>query len=183
MEDFMFHRSELLKKRVHALTADYFIILVSNYFLVASFTNFIKTIFFHFPLHTQLFLINKLAIMSSVSLMLITFSYFTLFYFVTNGKTMGKSIFGLKVVNTDQSEMTLKQSMLRALAYFTCAMTGSFLFALSFIRSDFKSLGDIFSGTQVQFDQSQNVLSYGAGTEFQLSLVDSIDNSEINKAA
>jgi hypothetical protein len=77
--------------------------------------------------------------------------------------------------------MTLKQSMLRALAYFTCAMTGSFLFALSFIRSDFKSLGDIFSGTQVQFDQSQNVLSYGAGTEFQLSLVDSIDNSEIDK--
>ncbi len=179
----MFQNNELLKKRVHAMTADFFIIIVSNYFLMAAFTNFLKTVFFHFPIHAQLFLINQLAIMSSVTLMLITFTYFSLFYFVTNGKTMGKTIFGLKVVNADQSEMTLKQSMLRALAYFTCAMTGSFLFMLSFLRSDSKSLGDIFSGSQVQLDKNLSNLHSVTGTEFQLSLVEAIIQSEEDKAA
>ena len=147
----MFETSDILKKRVYALTTDFFIIIVTNYFLMASFTNFVKTVFFHFPFRAQLFFINKLSTMTSVSLMLLTFSYFTIFYYVTNGRTMGKTIFGLKVITLDD-EMTLKQSMQRSIAYFTCAMFGSFLFALSFNRKDDKSLADIFSGTKIDYD-------------------------------
>lgn len=147
----MFQTSDILKKRVYALTTDFFIVVVSNYFLMASFTNFIRTVFFHFPLRAQLFLIHKLAMMSSVSLITLTFAYFSIFYFVTNGRTIGKTLFGLKVISSE-GEITLKQSMQRSFAYFSCAMFGSFLFALSFIRKDDKSLADVLSGTTVVYD-------------------------------
>jgi uncharacterized RDD family membrane protein YckC len=184
----MFQTSDILKKRVYALTTDFFIVIVTNYFLMASFTNFLKTVFFHFPLHAQLFLVHKLAMMTSVSLVSLTFAYFSIFYFVTNGRTMGKTLFGLKVVSAE-GELTLKQSMQRSLAYFACAMFGSFLFALSFIRKDDKSLADVFSGTSVAYDIKDT--ADVTGTEFQLSLVEAINESppeeieyfEQNKAA
>lgn len=171
----MFQTSDLLKKRVYALTMDFFIVVVTNYFLMAAFTNFLKTVFFSFPIHAQMFLIQKLAVMSSISLMSLTFAYFSLFYFVTNGRTMGKTMFGLKVVTTDNSEITLKQSMQRAFAYFACAMFGSFLFALSFIRKDDKSLADVLSGTTVAFETKEKVVTEEKlGTEFQLTLLNTL---------
>lgn len=168
----MFETSDLLKKRVYALTTDFFIVVVTNYFLMASFTNFIRTVFFHFPLRAQLFFINKISMMSSVSLMSLTFAYFSIFYFATNGRTMGKTLFGLKVVS-ETGEISLKQSMQRSIAYFACAMFGSFLFALSFIRKDGKSLADVLSGTSVTFDQKETAQT---GTEFQLTLVQSLQS-------
>ena len=157
----------ILKRRVYAFTADLGIITVSNYFFTASMTKFIHTVFFHLPMKTQMFLISKMGMMFSITLMSLTFAYFSLFYFMTNGHTMGKSLFGLKVQNADKSELTLQQSMFRALAYFTCAMTGSFLFALSFIRKDQKSLADVFSSSTVVFDMPDEAV---VGTEFQLAL-------------
>ena len=176
----MFQTSDILKKRVYALTTDFFIVVVTNYFLMASFTNFLKTVFFHFPFHAQLFLVHKLALMTSASLMLLTFSYFSIFYFVTNGRTMGKTIFGLKVI-TKEGDMTLMQAVQRSSAYLIAALFGSFLFALSFIRKDDKSLADIFSGSTVGYDIAEKNISEATevGTEFQLSLVQSMnENSE-----
>ena len=171
----MLQTSDLLKKRIYALTMDFFIVVVTNYFLMASFTNFLKTVFFSFPLRAQMFLIQKLAVMSSISLMSLTFAYFSLFYFVTNGRTMGKTMFGLKVVTADNSEITLKQSLQRAFAYFACAMFGSFLFALSFIRKDNKSLADVLSGTTVAYEATEKAKAEeNVGTEFQLTLLSSI---------
>jgi uncharacterized RDD family membrane protein YckC len=145
---------ELIKKRVYALTTDFFIVVMTNYFLMAAFTDFLKTVFFHLSLRSQLFLIKKLSIMSSSSLLSLTFAYFTLFYFVTNGRTMVKSIFGLKVV-ANQGEMTLAQAMKRSIAYIICAMFGSFLFALSYLRKDQKSLADLFSNTTVTYESAE----------------------------
>lgn len=161
--------TSILKKRVYAFTSDLGIVVVANYFLMAAFSQFIHTVFFHFPFKVQLFLINKMSVMSSVSLLSLTFAYFSLFYFVTNGRTMGKTLFGLQVKNKDGSELTLNQSMLRSIAYFTCAMTGSFLFALSYIRKDEKSLADVFSGSTVGYDAYEEKAQ---GTEFQLSLLE-----------
>ncbi len=174
----MFQTNDLLKKRVYALTTDFFIIVVANYSFMASFTNFVRTIFFHLSLRSQMFLINKLSVMSSISLMALTFAYFSLFYFVTNGRTMGKAVFGLRVETKDKTEMTLVQAMQRSFAYFTCSMLGSFLFALSFMRKDNKSLADMFSGTTVAFDQKEAAVVAERGTEFQLTLLKTIEEPE-----
>ncbi len=164
--------TSILKKRVYAFTADLGIVVVANFFLMAAFKQFIHTVFFHFPFKIQLILINKMAFMSSISLMSLMFAYFSLFYFVTNGRTIGKTLFGLQAKNSDGSELTLIQSMLRPLAYFTCAITGSFLFALSYIRKDEKSLADIFSNSTVEYDIYERKAK---GTEFQLSLLEALN--------
>lgn len=166
----------ILKKRVYAFTSDLGIVVVANFFLMAAFKQFIHTVFFHFPFKMQLFLINKMSIMSSISLMSLTFAYFSLFYFVTNGRTMGKTLFGLQVKNSDGSELTLTQSIFRSLAYSICAIMGSFLFALSFLRKDEKSLADIFSGSTVGYDTYEEKAQ---GTEFQLSLLEARENFEM----
>lgn len=160
--------NSILKKRVYAFTTDLSIIVVANYFFMASFNHFVQTVFFHFPIRVQLLLIHKMATLSSISLMSLTFAYFSLFYFLSNGQTMGKALLGLQVKNSNGEELTLNQSMIRAGSYFACAMTGSFLFALSFIRKDEKSLADIFSNT---FVENEVIQSTKKGTEFQLTLI------------
>lgn len=173
----MFTTNELLKKRTWAMTMDLFIVTATNYFLMAAFTNFVRTVFFHFPIKAQIFLIHKFSTMTTVSMLSLMFAYFSLFLYVTNGRTMGKTIFGLKVVNADQSEITLVQAMKRSFAYFTCAMLGSFLFALSFIRKDQKSLADLVSSSAVVLENHQTETEKG-GTEFQLTLLHSVETSQ-----
>lgn len=83
---------------------------------------------------------------------------------------MGKSLFGLQVKNPNGEEITLEQSITRASAYFVCALLGSFLFALSFIRKDQKSLADVLSKSVVELealDESH------IQTEFHLALIHS----------
>lgn len=151
----MNHTDDILKKRVYAFTSDFLIVIITNYFFIASFINFIKAIFFHLPTNTQLFFIHKLEIMSSLLFLTLIFSYFSIFYFVTNGQTMGKILFGLRVVSPE-GEITLKQAMQRSASYLFCAIFGSFLLSLSFIRKDGKSLADIMSKTNVTFDGKDN---------------------------
>lgn len=175
-------KDSILKKRVYAFTTDMAIIVATNAFLVSAFNQFIRTVFFHLPTKMQILLIDKTSFMNSISLMSFTFAYFSLFYFLTNGKTMGKIIFHIKAINADKSEISLKQSMLRALAYFTCALTGSFLFALSYIRKDEKSLADIFSGMNVIADIHEvavaGVVGEETGTEFEIALRRSMQAKE-----
>lgn len=161
-------KASLLKKRVYAITIDLGIIVTTNAFLVSAFNQFTRTVFFHLPVKMQLVLVAKSAYMASISLMALTFAYFTLFNFLTDGRTLGKSFFGIKASSTSGEELTLKQSMLRASAQFTCAMLGSFLFALSWIRKDEKSLADIFAGTIVIEEKSKKLKS--TGTEFEQTL-------------
>ena len=142
----------MLKKRVQAFTADMFIIVLTNYALITAFSEFVKTVFFHFPFRAQLFLIQKLNTINSVTLLSLMFSYFSIFYFVTNGKTFGKMLLGLKVQSTNE-EMTLTEAMKRSFSYIVCAMTGSFLFSLPYFRKDHRSLADIISKTSVVLDE------------------------------
>jgi uncharacterized RDD family membrane protein YckC len=187
----MFNLDPILKKRVHAFTFDLFLILGMNYFLMASFTDFLKVMFFHFPIHTQLMLIHKFKYIHSLSLISIMFAYFSIFYYASNGQTMGKMITGLRV-KAKNEEMSLKESLTRAFSYVVCAWFGSVLFITSFVRKDQKSVADLFSGTSVIVDE---VKASVPQTEFQLTLMDfenhkpltpievETENSEQDKAA
>jgi uncharacterized RDD family membrane protein YckC len=170
----MFNLNPILKKRVNAFTLDMFIIVAANYFFMAAFSDFLKVMFFHFPIQTQLLLIQKFTYVHSVSLLSLTFAYFSIFYYATNGQTMGKMIMGLRVKST-HSEMTISESMLRSISYVTCAFLGSFLFATSFIRKDMKSVADLISGTNVDLDIKTETFQT---TEFQLTLIDCQNDTE-----
>lgn len=144
----------MLKKRVQAFTIDMMIIVVTNYALVKSFTHFLRVVFFHLPITSQMFLIKKFNMFNSISILSIAFAYFSIFLYVTNGKTFGKMILGL-TVKSENGEITLPEAMKRSFTYIACAMLGSVLFALPFIRKDQKSLADIISKTTVVSDYEE----------------------------
>lgn len=170
----MFKLDPLLKKRVNAFTIDLCLVIGINYFIMASFTDFLKIVFFHFPIDTQIHLIQKFKYINSVSQLSIMFGYFTAFYYATNGQTMGKMLMNLKV-RPQGEEMTLTESMKRSISYIACAMFFSFPFLLSFFREDQKSVADIFSKTSVEVTEEKVVVHE---TEFQLTLLDSIQEED-----
>ena len=61
-------------------------------------------------------------------------------------------------VKADYGEMTLLQAMKRSITYIVCAMSGSILFAIPFLRKDRKSLADIISKTNVFLDEEKSAL-------------------------
>lgn len=164
----MFKLDPLLKKRVNAFTLDLFIVVAMNYFFMAAFTDFLKIVFFHFPITTQLFLVHKFKFVHSISTLSIMFAYFSIFYFTTNGQTMGKMVLGLKVTSKNQ-ELTLKESMIRAASYIGCVWFASLPFLVSFFRKDQKGVACIFSNTKVVLAEEAHKEHQ---TEFQLSLMD-----------
>lgn len=163
----MFKLDPILKKRVNAFTMDLFIIVAMNYFFMAAFTDFLKIVFFHFPITTQLFLIHKFKYLHSFSILSIAFAYFSIFYFTTNGQTMGKMILGLKV-KSNNPELTLNESMIRAASYIGCIWFASLPFLVSFFRKDQKGIACLFSNTKVVLAEEAHKEHQ---TEFQLSLM------------
>lgn len=164
----MFKLDPLLKKRVNAFTLDLFIVVAMNYFFMAAFTDFLKIVFFHFPITTQLFLVHKFKFVHSISTLSIMFAYFSIFYFTTNGQTMGKMVLGLRV-KSQGNELTLKESMMRAASYIGCVWFASLPFLVSFFRKDQKGVACLFSNTKVVLAEEAHQEHQ---TEFQLSLMD-----------
>jgi uncharacterized RDD family membrane protein YckC len=170
----MLNSHSLLKKRTVAFTIDLALIVGINYFLMASFTNFLKVVFFHFPIKTQLMLIHKFNLINSVSVVSVLFAYFTIFHYVTNGKTMGKMFMEIEV-KSPRGELTLLDSIKRTLAYVGCVWFASIPFVLPYLRKDQKSLADLFSNTEVILSEKVTIVPE---TEFQLTLIHSINEME-----
>lgn len=179
----MFKLDPLLKKRINAFTIDLFIIVAINYFLMASFTNFLKVAFFHFPLKMQFVLINKFKYFNSLSMMSILFAYFSIFYFTTNGQSMGKMLMGLRV-RSNSDELTLKESMIRAFSYVTCVWMASIPFLISFFRKDQLGLACLLSKTSVAINNEKSEAVSESLDENQLSFyIVEDDIEEQDKAA
>jgi len=168
----------ILKKRINAFTVDLAIIVSFNYFLMASFTNFLKIVFFHLNIQTQIYLLEKFTLINSVSLLGIMFAYFSIFYFTTNGKTMGKMIFDLHIKNATDTELSLKESMVRAFSY-TLLSPMAFLLTLPLFTKNLKGLPDYFSNTEVVLTPKEATTV--PQTEFQLTLIDCLNESNENE--
>jgi uncharacterized RDD family membrane protein YckC len=173
----MYKLDPILKKRINAFTIDLFLVVLVNYFLMASFTDFLKIVFFHFPIATQMQLIHKFKYIHSVSLLSLMFSYYSVFFYATNGQTMGKMLMNLKIesLNKDDKEITLKIAMMRSIAYIVSAWFASIPLILPFIRKDQKSLADIFSNSKVVLIDSK-IETFE--TEFQLTLMEYVNSNE-----
>ncbi len=83
---------------------------------------------------------------SIACLYLIFVMYFSLSFYLSNGKTVGKMFFGLKVYSLDgNKELSLKQSFLRSLGYGFNTIFLFLPFALVFFNKQQKSPACFFS--------------------------------------
>jgi uncharacterized RDD family membrane protein YckC len=81
--------------------------------------------------------------------LIIFMSYFPLCYWWTNGRTLGKKIFGIRVVSNKEAELSLRTSFIRSCAYQLSYLALGIGFMLPLFRADKRTLHDIISGTEV----------------------------------
>jgi uncharacterized RDD family membrane protein YckC len=142
---------QLLRLRTWSFTADLFLIFVLNKGTIFAFRSFLKTVYFHLPGDAQMAVLKGLPAVDLLLMMVVFWSYFTISYFLGNGQTPGKMIFGLKTFSSTSKNMTLSESILRTSGYFFCYSTGIIFFAIPFMRKDRKGIPDWVSGTWVNY--------------------------------
>jgi len=75
--------------------------------------------------------------------------YFTLSVYFSNGRTIGKKIFGIRIVSLVHEHISLWHSLERALGYGASALEAGFGFIQYFIRADRRTVHDRIAETIV----------------------------------
>ena len=147
-------KSEASKKRTrrfNAFITDLLFIQVFQKLAVFSYIEFINQSFFTLPFGVKANLMGNLSQMRTSTMFFTYFSYFLVAAYLFEGKTIGKSIFELRIVSRfHQGEnISFRDSFLRSVGYTISYM---FLF-LPFLASAFskngKGLPDYLSQTEV----------------------------------
>ncbi len=173
-----FNFSPIIGKRIHAFTVDLFFIFVLKQITVSSFLRSLDLIFFKLPFKFQFLLTKEFAIFSNLTLLSIFFTYFTLFTFLSNGRTPGKYIFGLRVFAKNH-ELTLFQCIGRTLTNLFCVFTFCLPFLATIYKKNNQGPSEIFSKTYVGFERKPLIVDHQ--TSWQLSFFDLYsDNQDSN---
>tara|TARA_R110000868_G_scaffold175888_5_gene413121 strand:+ start:1933 stop:2484 length:552 start_codon:yes stop_codon:yes gene_type:complete len=145
----------LFKHRVYAFTFDMFMIGLTSKLVMLTYTSFLKNFFHQLRYQVQDSIAAGLPVVHFSVLMTVFFSYFFLSLYTSEGKTLGKMIFGLRVYSPQKPEihLGLGEAFKRTMGYLVCYATGLFLFALPMLRNDKRGLPDMFSNTEVVFEE------------------------------
>lgn len=145
-----FKRENLLRKRIAAFSIDLFaIIFITKSFLV-SYSIFLKK--FSLPIYMEIqpqwyWAYNR---MELAALLSVYTGYFFLSLYLSQGKTLGKTVVGLKIISRENpGEIYWWQAATRSFTYFMCYMMGMVLFALPALNRAQKGLPDWISSTHV----------------------------------
>lgn len=149
-----FPNDDVLKKRVYAFFLDLVFISLLNRAIIYSYTNFLDR---YLPYVNPDIKNNILSNFNKINFpiyMLVFISYFLISYYISNGKTPAKVIFGLKVQGKDflNDNITFKESFLRSSCYLIGTVFGFFMLAIPLFKKNKKGIPDIISGTQVLTD-------------------------------
>lgn len=156
---FILHREDLIKKRVLAFSIDLFAILLINKFMTLSFMFYVEK--YAWPVYRVLKssaqLINEAEV---VTLILIYCSYFFMSLFLSQGKTLGKTAVGLRVIDPQTlGQISYSQALLRTLGYTICYLGGLVLFSIPFLNKKHKGVPDWLSSTLVISEGQWNALT------------------------
>lgn len=146
---FFLHKEKLLRQRIYAFSIDLFAILSLNKVLTLTYMAYLEQ--FAWPMYRTLsdgeHLIQEAEILT---LLILYSSYFLASLYLSQGKTLGKTLIGLRVVGDESlGQISIKQCFMRSLGYTLCYMGGLLLFALPFLNRKNKGVPDWLSHTHV----------------------------------
>jgi uncharacterized RDD family membrane protein YckC len=164
----------LLKKRIWAFSVDLIAIVIMQRLLILSFANFLRTFFYQLPYNSQFNLQTNMTQIHLSTLAMVFVGYFFLSYYLGEGKTPGKMLFGLRVypdhrVSHDRHHLGFMECLSRSVSYLFCYLLGSILFLMPFLRVDARGVPDFLSGTSV-YDEEEYKAYLKAHQEEQLTL-------------
>src|SRR5690606_4450194 len=124
-----------------------FMVGLTSKLIMFTYTSFMRAYFYQLRPHVQESLTANLSLVHFSVLMTVFFTYHFVSFYTSEGKTLGKMMFGLRVYSPTQPRMALSmsESFKRTLGYTVCYVTGFVLFALPLLRQDRRGLPDFFS--------------------------------------
>jgi uncharacterized RDD family membrane protein YckC len=149
--------SRILNKRIYAFIVDLGVIYFLKFF---SLILYLKTIGFFLtalPIANKQKLFTNLNLLNNYLFIVIFIGYFLSCFFITNGRTLGKFLFNLKLVTSKEEETFIDQYLIRTFTYLFCYLNGVFLLFFPLFTKDEKGLPDWLSGTMVINDSEERI--------------------------
>jgi uncharacterized RDD family membrane protein YckC len=149
--------SRILNKRIFAFFVDLGVIYFLKFF---SLILYLKTIGFFLtalPIENKEKLFTNINLLNNYLFIVIFTGYFLSCFFITNGRTLGKFLFNLKLVTSGEDETALDQYLIRTFTYLFCYLNGIFLLLIPLVTKDEKGLPDWLSGTMVTNDNEKRI--------------------------
>lgn len=155
-------KEAIFQRRVMAFTIDLFFIVVCTKLMVFSYTLFLQK--FSYPIYHGLrdSLPYLMEYLEAVTILIFYGSYFFLSLYLSQGKTIGKTVMGLKVISHENpGEIYWWQALSRTIGYYAGYMSGLILFALPLTNKRRLGVQDWISTTQNitdhQWDEMQKL--------------------------
>ncbi|OIQ18986.1 MAG: hypothetical protein BM556_06795 [Bacteriovorax sp. MedPE-SWde] len=151
---------EVRKSRTYAFITDLYCIVFLNKFVSFAWMTFVNKYISNIALGNKGAAKTLFTGTSNLSLAIIYTSYFFFFYYLAEGRTIGKMLFKLKVyANHERSRsLSAKESFTRSIGYLFCNFLFFIPFATIYFRKDSKSIADYISGTYVLRDDELIIL-------------------------
>ncbi|MBP2239826.1 putative RDD family membrane protein YckC [Cytobacillus eiseniae] len=140
-----------LGSRTAAFIIDQLILTVINILIVIALLFYMNGMSFFYMLE-----MNSLPIAIAIILIfLINWGYFFIFEFFSGGKTIGKKIIGIRVIQENGHSITLLSSFIRNLLRIIDSLPANYFLGLImiFFHSKHKRIGDLVAGTIVVHEQ------------------------------
>ena len=139
-----------MKNRINAFSIDITFIIALNMAFLNAFKNHFELITAHLHSVTSTSFNLYYPVVDALTTVIIFLSYFTLSFYFSNGQTIGKKIFKLKVHSRFDMQISIIDSLARAIGYLICMFSLYSLFLIPFFRKDKKGIPDWFSQTFIE---------------------------------
>jgi hypothetical protein len=144
-------------KRMQAFSIDIFIVGIIKISIDFAYATFLSTYFYNLDIFAQAELMNNMRIFSFAQAIVVASAYSFLNYYLMNGRTIGKKMMKLTTVNNEyvenidfwNNELSAQQCIMRTLGYISSSALMGVMYAFPFMRSDRKSLSDLWSKSTV----------------------------------
>lgn len=146
---------KLLWKRVCAFFLDISFFGFIKISFISSYMVFMRKYFTHLPGTAKIEILDSLGRLELPLTLTLFFGYFFTSLWLTNGRTFGKWVMGLRTIPNQFKNQPFKKNLIwnyqtlltRTLGYFVCYLSGMSLFAINFFRADTKGVADLISSS------------------------------------
>lgn len=142
----------LFKQRIFAFLCDFIAIAIISKSLIHTYIYALKKVFHLFTYKQQFLIMSNLELIHIGVFSITYISYFIFNLYASNGRTLGKMIFNIRIVSQDGNKITLLKSFQRSIGYYVCYLSSFLLFIIPFLKKNYLGLPDIFSKTHNIFE-------------------------------
>ena len=142
-------KDKIIYKRMISFAIDLSLILIFSKFITYIYIKSISTFMMYLPYSGKTNVSNQIWAVENIIFPIICCAYFTIFFFATNGKTIGCYLKNIKIQSINNDQVSLWESFKRSVGYVFCIEFGLLLLFLPYFLKNQKGLPEWLSKTVV----------------------------------